>query len=171
MTMFLASVNVWCHLSCNDVDHSLITHWTLIDHSLIQVLMGRWRNKFFQRKEKRKSVTFAENNSEDQLRLPRGFTSPYIINRKICVSVCATGPYLLLNGDSYWHAVFCKGFPDDVILPLYALEISWIRESVILIVILCRPSLAPFPFSFDDKKEQPHNTYLPTLSLRRVPLY
>ena len=49
---------------------------------------------------------------------------PYIINRKICVSVCATVRYLLPNGESFRHAFFCKGFSDDVILPLYASEIS-----------------------------------------------
>ena len=47
---------------------------------------------------------------------------PYIINRismSVCLSVCATMRYLLLNEKSFWHAVFCKSFFDEAILQCF----------------------------------------------------
>ena len=70
---------------------------------------------------------------------------PCLINI-IRMSVCRTDLLLLFNGKSFRPAVFCKRFLNLFIRFLNKNIHRENRESVILIVILCRSSLSSLPF-------------------------
>ena len=76
-------------------------------------------------------------------------TYPYLINKmsmSVCLSVCTTVSLFLFNGKSFRPAVFCKRFFNLSIRFLNKNIHCENRESVILMVILYRPSLSTLPF-------------------------